>query len=123
VDQFVSRDPDITLGRNEDRQTAYRLRCEHRTSGRRSVVPCFAVSEMNLHILICSGQWAETAVSVPCNDTASLHQEIIQIMFTNRNFLSHRKRHVPITNPKFLLLLRKHKMFAMRTKKAQERTV
>jgi len=69
---------------------------------------------MNLHVLICRGQWAETAVSVPCNDTP-LHQEIIQIMFKNPNF--------PITNAKFLPLLSKHKMFAMRTNRAQERTV
>jgi hypothetical protein len=47
VDQLVSRDPDM-VGRNEDRQTAYWLRCEYRTSGRRSGAPSFAVSELNL---------------------------------------------------------------------------
>jgi hypothetical protein len=44
-------------------------------------------------------------------------------MFKNPNFLSHRKRHVPITNAKFLPLLSKQQMFAMRTNGAQERTV
>jgi hypothetical protein len=91
-------------GSNEDREIAYGLRCEHRTSGRGSGVPRFAVSELNLHILICSGQWAETATSVPCNDTP-VHVEITQIMFKNPIFLSHRKGHFPITNAKFLPLL------------------
>jgi len=101
-------------GRNEDRHTAYRLRCEHRTSGRRSVVPRFPVPELNAHIPIF-GQWTETAVTVPCNDTTPLHEEIVQIMYRNPNFLPHRERHVPITNAKFLPLLSKQKMFAVRT--------
>jgi len=67
-------------GRNEDRQIAYRLRCEHRTSGRQSGVPRIAVPELILHILICSGQWAETAISVACNDIP-VPEEIIQIMW------------------------------------------